>query len=320
MFMRNVNFDTGIVNGKQGVVRAISPRIVDVKIIAPDSPLIKIPRILFEAKVGSKGITFHRRQFPLRVCYAVTVNKSQGQTLSTVGLDLRDDVFCHGQLYVALSRTTCSANIVCLVRPERLINGVPHVANCVFEPFITAATGLGLPQFSPLFYRPPLLPYAVTSAQLPPSRHPPDNGWNIVDEVGDVACLLRTIARQVFGNPELHPQVRSEIVLHIEQNSQQYIMHISNGFGNEPIHMLGSVPRTYHNLQDYLQIMSRPNAYAGYINIAAAIPLYNIAINITFSGSSLPSFPINPSHLHILYQPNSMHYSTLLPLNDDIIS
>ena len=95
---------------------------------------------------------------------------------------------------------------MCLVRPERLINGVPHVANCVFELFITAATGLGLPQFSPLFYRPPLLPYAVISAKLPPSRrHPPDNGWN-------GACLLRTIARRVFGNPELHPQVRSEIV------------------------------------------------------------------------------------------------------------
>ena len=198
--------------------------------------------------------------------------------MSKVGLDLRDDVFCHGQLYVALSRTTCSANIMCLVRPERLINGVPHVANCVFKPFITAAKGLGLSQFSPLFYRPPLLPYAVTSAQLPPSRrHPPDNGWDIVDEVGDRACLSRTIARRVFGNPELHPQVRSEIVSNIAQNSQQHIMHISSGFGNERIHILGSAPRAYHNLQDCLQIMSHPNAYAGYIEIAAAIQIYNIA-------------------------------------------
>ena len=134
IFMRNVNFDTGIVNSEKGVVRAVSPRIVDVEVIAPDSPLINLPRILLEVRVGSKGITFHRRQFPLRVCYAVTVNKSQGQTLPKVGLDLRDDVFCHGQLYVALSRTTCSANIMCLVRPECLIIGVPHVANCVFEP------------------------------------------------------------------------------------------------------------------------------------------------------------------------------------------
>ena len=100
-------------------MRVVSPRIVDVEVIAPDSPLIEIPRILFEVKIGSKGITFHRRQFPLRVCYAVTVNKSQGQTLYKVGFDLRDDLFYHGQLYVVLSRTTCSANIMCLVRPER---------------------------------------------------------------------------------------------------------------------------------------------------------------------------------------------------------
>ena len=95
---RKGNFDTGIVNGETCVVRAVSPRIVDVEVIAPDSPLIKIPQTLLEVKVGSKGITFHRRQFPPRVCYAVTVNKSQGQILSKVGLDLRDDVFCHGQL------------------------------------------------------------------------------------------------------------------------------------------------------------------------------------------------------------------------------
>ena len=84
--------------------------------------------------------------------------------------------------------------------------------------------------------------------------------------------------------------------------------------------VLNSSPRTYHNLEDYLQIMSHPNAYAGYIENATPIQLYNIAINITFSGSSLPSFPINSSHLHILYQPNSMCYSSLLPLSNDVNS
>ena len=106
IFIRNVNFDAGNVNGRKGIVRAISPRIVDVQVIAPGDPLVKVLRITFEVQVGSKSITFHRQQFPLRVCYAVTINKSQGQTLTKVGLDLRDDVFCHDQLYVALSRTT----------------------------------------------------------------------------------------------------------------------------------------------------------------------------------------------------------------------
>jgi ATP-dependent exoDNAse (exonuclease V) alpha subunit len=34
----------------------------------------------------------------------MTINKAQGQTLHTVGVDLRSPVFSHGQLYVALSR------------------------------------------------------------------------------------------------------------------------------------------------------------------------------------------------------------------------
>ena len=77
MFIHNVNFDSGIVNGKKGIVRAGSPRIVDVEVIAPGAPLVKIPRILFEVKVGSKGITFHRKHFPLRGCYAVTSTKAK---------------------------------------------------------------------------------------------------------------------------------------------------------------------------------------------------------------------------------------------------
>ena len=35
----------------------------------------------------------------------ITINKSQGQTLKIVGLDLRHPVFSHGMLYVAVSRT-----------------------------------------------------------------------------------------------------------------------------------------------------------------------------------------------------------------------
>ena len=36
----------------------------------------------------------------------MTVNKSEGQSLTTAGVDLRIPAFTHGQLYVALSKVT----------------------------------------------------------------------------------------------------------------------------------------------------------------------------------------------------------------------
>ena len=48
---------------------------------------------------------FRRLQFPVKLCYAMTVNKSQGQTLKIAGLHLGEkECFGHGQFYVGTSR------------------------------------------------------------------------------------------------------------------------------------------------------------------------------------------------------------------------
>lgn len=82
-----------------------------------------IPRILFEInnknrkrKVVSFSLT--RRQYPLRLCYAMTINKSMGQTLSRVAVDLRIPVFSHGQLYVALGRVTRRNDVIVVVSDD----------------------------------------------------------------------------------------------------------------------------------------------------------------------------------------------------------
>ncbi|MEK6845261.1 MAG: ATP-binding domain-containing protein, partial [Nanoarchaeota archaeon] len=55
-------------------------------------------------------------QYPIKLAWAITIHKSQGQTFDKVVLDLGHGAFTHGQVYVALSRCTCLEGIT-LKRP-----------------------------------------------------------------------------------------------------------------------------------------------------------------------------------------------------------
>ncbi len=134
ILMRNLSFADGLVNGAKVVIRNATNRIVEADLLregfAPKR--VSIPRILFKFQPMNSALTALRRQFPLRLAYSLTYNKSQGQTLERVGLDLRNDVFCHGQLYVALGRVRNRESIRVLVSPNRIINGTAAVANIVY--------------------------------------------------------------------------------------------------------------------------------------------------------------------------------------------
>lgn len=52
-----------------------------------------------------------RRQFPVKLAFAMTINKSQGQTMDKVGIYLPTPVFGHGQFYVAFSRVRRSCDV-----------------------------------------------------------------------------------------------------------------------------------------------------------------------------------------------------------------
>ncbi|GBM85993.1 hypothetical protein AVEN_147100-1 [Araneus ventricosus] len=54
---------------------------------------------------------FKRLQFPVRLAFAITINKFQGQSLRVAGINLETPCFSHGQLYVACSRVRTARNL-----------------------------------------------------------------------------------------------------------------------------------------------------------------------------------------------------------------
>ena len=63
-----------------------------------------IPRIELLPSDLLLSFKLSRRQFSIKLCFAMTINKAQGQSINNLGVQLPQPVFSHGQLYVALSR------------------------------------------------------------------------------------------------------------------------------------------------------------------------------------------------------------------------
>jgi ATP-dependent DNA helicase PIF1 len=123
MMLKN-DTDKRWVNGTIGIIKDLDTNQVVVEIekrtysVAPDTWNQIRYKFNKEKKKVEEEIIASFSQYPMRLCWAMTIHKSQGQTLSSAIIDMGYGAFANGQTYVALSRCK-SLEGVYLKRPIR---------------------------------------------------------------------------------------------------------------------------------------------------------------------------------------------------------
>lgn len=104
MFIYNIAFERGIVNGSTGKIIGFE--------FPSGFPIVELPNGVtqiaepktWEVKCGNAVIA-SRTQVPLILAYAITIHKSQGMTIPRLEINM-DNIFEYGQTYVAFSRAS----------------------------------------------------------------------------------------------------------------------------------------------------------------------------------------------------------------------
>jgi ATP-dependent DNA helicase PIF1 len=80
ILLRNLNQSIGLCNGTMLIVKRLGQRVIKAKFITGNNvgKRVFIPRIIMSPSGTDWPLVLRRRQFPIRVAFAITINKSQG--------------------------------------------------------------------------------------------------------------------------------------------------------------------------------------------------------------------------------------------------
>lgn len=114
ILLKNIDTANGLVNGRRGDIKEI---IFDEITHLPQILIVHFDQISIFPEIDyditfmkvdtfrkNNGSSFNFYQFPIKLCFAVTSHKCQGQTLDKVAICIDEPAFAHGSFYVAMSR------------------------------------------------------------------------------------------------------------------------------------------------------------------------------------------------------------------------
>lgn len=99
IIIRNINIENALVNGTRGVIKHLDEDFIIICDVEGNMHKINYYTDIFNN--NTKSFINH---MPVRICYALSIHKSQGMTIDALELDLGPNIFTCGQSYTALSR------------------------------------------------------------------------------------------------------------------------------------------------------------------------------------------------------------------------
>ena len=136
MLLRNM-FAHGLTIGTRVVVKQVLTHLLKCKVATGQNAgeTVYMPRITLQSSDESLPFEMKKRQFLGLPCFAMTINKAQGQTLQHVYGYLPRSCFSHGQTYDMISRVGAASRVHLFVAGREGDHAVTE--NVVFKEVLT---------------------------------------------------------------------------------------------------------------------------------------------------------------------------------------